>query len=134
MALFTKDASSSPQKPSPPPREPQSSGATSFIGTNLVVEGTISGKESLVLEGTVKGEVNLQSDLRIGATARIEAKVHAKNIIIEGTLVGDASAENKIELQKGSSIDGNIKAPKIVIAEGAKFRGAVDMGSDKGRE
>jgi cytoskeletal protein CcmA (bactofilin family) len=31
-------------------------------------------------------------------------------------------------------VDGNIKAPKIVVAEGAKFRGAVDMGSSKPRE
>jgi cytoskeletal protein CcmA (bactofilin family) len=30
-----------------------------------------------------------------------------------------------------ATVDGNIKAPKIIVAEGAKFRGNVDMGSTK---
>ena len=28
-----------------------------------------------------------------------------------------------------ATVDGNIKAPKIIVAEGARFRGNVDMGS-----
>jgi len=34
-----------------------------------------------------------------------------------------------VELVASATVDGNIKAPKIVVAEGAKFRGSVDMGS-----
>ena len=50
---------------------------------------------------------------------------------VEGNLTGDISADDKVELVASATVDGNIKAPKIVVAEGARFRGSVDMGSAK---
>jgi cytoskeletal protein CcmA (bactofilin family) len=57
--------------------------------------------------------------------------VHAKNVTVEGRLNGDVSADDRVELVASATVDGNIKAPKIVVAEGAKFRGSVDMGKPK---
>nr|MDQ3284074.1 polymer-forming cytoskeletal protein [Acidobacteriota bacterium] len=100
-----------------------------FIGPNVTIEGTITGSEPVAVEGTVRGNINLGSDLRIGTKARIEATVHARNVTVEGKLTGDVSADERVELVASASVDGNIRAPKIVVAEGAKFRGNVDMGS-----
>jgi cytoskeletal protein CcmA (bactofilin family) len=130
MALFSKD-------PAPPtPRNdvrsgsaPAPAGGTTYVGANIVIEGTISGSEVVMVEGTVHGKINVTSDLRVGTKARIEASVHARNVIVEGKVTGDISADDKVELVASASVDGNIKAPKIVVAEGAKFRGSVDMGS-----
>jgi cytoskeletal protein CcmA (bactofilin family) len=97
----------------------------------VVIDGTVSGSEPVVVEGTIKGRINVTSDLRIGTKARVEATVHAKNVTVEGKLTGDVSADERVELVAGATVDGNIKAPKIVVAEGARFRGAVDMGSAK---
>lgn len=105
-----------------------------FIGPNVVLEGKISGSETVVIEGSVRGEINLSADLRIGGKARVEATVHAKNVVIEGRLTGDVSADERVELIASASVDGNIKAPKIVVAEGAKFRGSVDMGSTRPKD
>jgi cytoskeletal protein CcmA (bactofilin family) len=127
MALFSKD-------PAPPPRveprgnAPAQAGGT-YIGANVVIEGTITGSEPIVIEGTVRGSVNLAADVLVGTKARIEATVHARNVTVEGKLTGDISADDRVELVAGATVDGNIKAPKIVVAEGAKFRGNVDMGS-----
>ena len=107
-----------------------SSGGRSIIGRNLVFDGTLSGSEPLLVEGTVKGKIELTGDLRIGSGATVEATVHAKNVLVEGSLTGDLSADQKVELVAGAKVDGNIRAPKIVVAEGARFRGAVDMGSE----
>ncbi len=85
----------------------------------------------VLIEGHVKGAINLSGDLRIGTQARVEAKVHARNVTVEGRLNGDVSADDRVELVASSTVDGNIKAPKIVVAEGARFRGNVDMGSAK---
>ncbi len=74
--------------------------------------------------------IELSNDLRIGSGATVEATVHAKNVLVEGSLTGDLSADHKVELVAGAKVDGNIRAPKIVVAEGARFRGAVDMGSE----
>jgi cytoskeletal protein CcmA (bactofilin family) len=105
-----------------------------FFGSNVTIDGTISGTEPVVVEGTVRGKINLSSDLRIGTSARVEATVHAKNVTVEGKVTGDISADDRLELVTTATVDGNIKAPKIIVAEGAKFRGSVDMGTQRPRE
>lgn len=136
MALFGKESTAvaAPGAPVSKDEQPRGSGGPSYIGANIVFDGTITGNEALVVEGTIKGKIDLKNDLRIVAHGRIEADVHARNIVIEGTLKGELSAESRVELMKGSTVDGNIKAPKIVVAEGARFRGAVDMGSERPKE
>lgn len=125
MALFSKEPA-----PTPPPRRdaPAQPGGT-FIGPNIALEGTISGSEPVLIEGTVRGNIKVSGDLRIGTKARVEATVHARNVVVEGKLNGDLSADERVELVASATVNGNIKAPKIIVAEGAKFRGSVDMGS-----
>jgi cytoskeletal protein CcmA (bactofilin family) len=127
MALFSKE-STPPSRPEARPAAPLQPGST-FIGANIVLDGTITGTEPMTIEGTVRGKVNLSADLRVGTKARIEATVHARNVTVEGKLTGDVSADDRVELVASATVDGNIKAPKIIVAEGAKFRGNVDMGS-----
>lgn len=115
----------------PRPGEPQPVFEGTFFGPNVVVEGNVTGSEPVLIEGTVKGTIRLTGDLRVGTKARIEAKVHAKNVTVEGKLTGDVTADDRVELVAGCTVDGNIKAPKIIVAEGARFRGSVDMGSAK---
>ena len=55
----------------------------------------------------------------------------ASSVMVEGRLTGDVSADDRVELIASAVVDGNLKAPKIIVAEGAKFRGSVDMGSAK---
>ena len=127
MALFSKD-------PAPATRAdtrssvPAPAGGT-FIGPNISIEGTITGSELVTIEGTVRGKIDLSADLRVGTKARLDATVHARNVTVEGKITGDISADDRVELVASATVDGNIKAPKIVVAEGAKFRGSVDMGS-----
>lgn len=129
MALFSS-RDTAPPKPAPRTEghaQPQPGGT--FIGPNVIIDGTVGGSELVTIEGTVKGNIHLSGDLRIGTQARVEATVHARNVTVEGRLTGDLSADDRVELVASATVDGNIKAPKIVVAEGAKFRGAVDMGS-----
>jgi cytoskeletal protein CcmA (bactofilin family) len=127
MALF----SSKETTPQARGAEPQVNFNSTFFGPNLTIDGTVTGSEPVLIEGTVRGKINLSGELRIGTKARIEATVHAKNVIVEGKLTGDISADDRVELVASATVDGNIKAPKIIVAEGARFRGSVDMGSAK---
>ena len=130
MALFTKEQA--PPPPKLPPRTDSPTGPVAtftYFGPNVTIDGTVSGTEPILIEGTVRGKINLAADLRIGTKARVEATVHAKNVTVEGRLTGDVSADDRVELVMTATVDGNIKAPKIIVAEGAKFRGSVDMGS-----
>lgn len=132
MALFTNKE----QSPARPPLTAAGpAGPTStFFGPNVIIDGKVSGNEPVLIEGTVRGEINLAGDLRLGTQARIEAKVHAKNVTVEGKVNGDITADDRVELVASATVDGNIKAPKIVVAEGARFRGNVDMGSTRPKE
>jgi cytoskeletal protein CcmA (bactofilin family) len=132
MALFSKDVP--PPRPQPRPSEGQTAPGHTYFGPDVIVDGTISGMEPVLIEGTVRGKINLGSDLHIGTKARVEAAVHAKNVVIEGKLNGDVSADERVELVMTATVDGNIRAPKIIVADGAKFRGSVDMGSPRPRD
>jgi cytoskeletal protein CcmA (bactofilin family) len=129
MALFSSKETTTPPRPPARPGEPMPAFNGTYFGPNVVIDGTVSGSEPVIVEGTIKGRINVTSDLRIGTKARVEATVHAKNVTIEGKLTGDVSADDRVELVASATVDGNIKAPKIIVAEGARFRGAVDMGS-----
>jgi cytoskeletal protein CcmA (bactofilin family) len=132
MALFSSKDPAPPKVPSRVDALPAVNGT--FLGPNVKIEGTITGTEMVTIEGVVTGNINLGGDLLIGTKARVEATVHARNVTIEGNLSGDVSADDRVELVASATVDGNIKAPKIVVAEGAKFRGSVDMGSTKPRD
>jgi len=49
----------------------------------ITIDGTVTGSEPVLIEGHVKGAINLSGDLRIGTQARVEAKVHARNVSVE---------------------------------------------------
>jgi len=135
MALFSKDPA--PSQPAARPNVPSQPSGTfngTYIGPNITIDGTITGSEAVLIEGTVRGKIDMSGELRVGTKARVEATVHAKNVTVEGKLTGDISADDRVELVASATVDGNIKAPKIIVAEGAKFRGNVDMGSARPRE
>jgi cytoskeletal protein CcmA (bactofilin family) len=131
MALFSSSKDLNPPRPQPRTGESQPMPSGTFFGPNVVIEGTVTGSEPVIVEGTIRGKINLSGDLRVGTQARVEATVHAKNVTVEGRLTGDISADDRVELVTTATVDGNIKAPKIIVAEGARFRGNVDMGSPK---
>jgi cytoskeletal protein CcmA (bactofilin family) len=53
--------------------------------------------------------------------------VFAKTVIVLGEVNGNVSASEKVEIRDGGSVDGDIVSPRVAIAEGAHFRGSVDM-------
>lgn len=129
MGIFGGKEQAPASRPAPSRGDAAGPSGSSYLGKQIVIDGRITGEESLIVEGTVKGAIDLKSDIRVGTSGRIEATVHARNVTIEGTVIGDVSADNRVELVVGASLEGNIKAPKVVVAEGAKFRGNVNMGS-----
>lgn len=100
-----------------------------MIGPNTKINGELSGDEDIVVDGRVEGKVVLKKQLTVGPTGHVHADVVAKNVLIAGKLVGNVQAEEKVEIVATGSLEGNIRAAKIVIAEGAQFKGSVEMAS-----
>jgi cytoskeletal protein CcmA (bactofilin family) len=98
------------------------------IGKSVYIKGELSGDEDLTIEGRVEGKIELKAhNLVIGPNGRINAEVYAKNVTVIGSVVGNISAGEIVEIRASGSVAGDIKAPRISIADGAHFKGSVDM-------
>ena len=98
------------------------------IGKSVVIKGELSGSEDLTIEGQVEGKIELrQNVLTIGANGKIKAQVFAKAVIILGEVTGNVTASEKVDIRDNGSVDGDITSPRVAIAEGAHFRGSIDM-------
>ena len=98
------------------------------IGKSVVIKGELNGSEDLTIEGQVEGTIQLREHvLTIGPNGRIKAQVFAKSVIVLGQVSGNVTASDKVDIRDNGSVDGDIVAPRVAIAEGAHFRGSVDM-------
>jgi len=98
------------------------------IGKSVVIKGELNGSEDLTIEGHVEGTIQLKDHvLTIGPNGRIKAQVFAKAVIVLGEVTGNVTASDKVDIRDNGSVDGDIVAPRVAIAEGAHFRGSVDM-------
>src|SRR3989454_9041785 len=98
------------------------------IGKSVVIKGELNGSEDLTIEGHVEGTIQLREHvLTIGPNGRIKAQVFAKGVIGRGEVPGTVTASDKVDIRDNGSVDGDIVSPRVAIAEGAHFRGSVDM-------
>ena len=98
------------------------------IGKSVVIKGELNGSEDLTIEGQVEGKIELrQHALTIGPNGKIKAQIFAKSVIVLGEVHGNVTATEKVDIRDNGSVDGDIAAPRVAIAEGAHFRGSIDM-------
>src|SRR5499427_6887654 len=98
------------------------------IGKSVVIKGELNGSEDLTIEGHVEGTIQLRDHvLTIGPNGRIKAQVFAKSVVVLGEVTGNVTASDKVDIRDNGSVDGDIVSPRVAIAEGAHFRGSVDM-------
>ena len=114
------------------PNRPESSQKTERdivnIGKSVVIKGELNGSEDLTIEGQVEGTIQLKDHiLTIGPNGKIKAQIFAKAVIVLGSVNGNVSASEKVDIRDNGSVDGDIISPRVAIAEGAHFRGSVDM-------
>jgi cytoskeletal protein CcmA (bactofilin family) len=106
----------------------RASTARAVIGKSVCISGELSGDEDLLIEGKVDGRVALTDHcLTVGANGRVNADVHAKQIVVIGEIIGNISAVDLVEVAATGTVHGDISARRVVLADGAHFKGSVDM-------
>jgi cytoskeletal protein CcmA (bactofilin family) len=101
--------------------------ANTVIGSSIMIDGEISGDEDLVIQGTVKGKIAVKESLFVESSGVVEADIETQNVEIGGQVTGNIVASDKVELKTDCRVIGDIKAPRVLIADGASFKGNVDM-------
>jgi cytoskeletal protein CcmA (bactofilin family) len=98
------------------------------IGKSIQIKGELTGNEDLTIEGRVDGKIYLRDhNLTVGANGHITAEIHAKSVIVVGDVVGNITADDRVEVASTGSMQGDICAPRVVLADGARFKGSIDM-------
>ncbi len=98
-----------------------------IIGKSMVVDGEITGTQNIQVIGKVSGRIDGTVDVHIDEDGKVEGVVQANNVDIAGTLEGDAIASDKCQIQNAGVVVGDIRSKRILIADGAIFRGKVEM-------
>ncbi len=101
--------------------------ADTIIGADITVDGEITGSDPVVVEGTVKGRIDTDSSVTVAEQGVVEADVDTPDISVSGQVTGNITASDRAEITTEGRMVGDIKAPRILIADGAGFKGHIDM-------
>jgi len=101
--------------------------AGTVIGPGLTVEGELTSQEEVVVYGTVRGTLSSNDAVSIGSGGVVEADIRAAALSCAGNVTGNVTANERVDIQAGGRLIGDVKASRLTIADGASFKGNVDM-------
>ena len=104
-------------------KESRSAEDVSILSQGVKIEGKFTSSGDVRLDGVIVGNVNVNGNLTLGETAKIQGDVSAKNVIISGSIEGSVKAAEKIVLEPKSRLKGDLVAKILLVEEGAKFDG-----------
>ena len=101
--------------------------ASTVIGAGITVEGEITTDDDVIVAGTVRGKVTAGDSVTVEHGGLVEADIVGGPLSISGAITGNITSSDRVDLQPGARVIGNVKAARITIADGAQFKGNVDM-------
>jgi len=129
---------SSPPAPTPERRPQQPAAAAAAAGTTHIapgakITGQVNGTSDLVIDGELEGQVRLESHVTVGPGGKVQGDIVAKSVRIGGKVVGNVQGHEKVEILPSGRLEGDVAAPRVMLAEGAFFKGKVEMTGAQGK-
>ena len=98
------------------------------IGKSVQIKGELTGSEDLTIDGVLEGKIHMKDHhLTVGSNGSINAEIRAKSVTVLGKLIGNIKAGEKVEVAASGSMEGDITSPRVILADGASFKGSIDM-------
>jgi cytoskeletal protein CcmA (bactofilin family) len=128
MSIFRREnpTSAAPGGSSEPVNASQKRRLT-HVAAGTRIRGEVTGPTELLIEGEVEGEIRLDATVTVGVEGTVQGPINAPVVRVGGRVAGNVVASDRVEVSPSGSVEGNISAPRVVIAEGAFFRGSVEM-------
>src|SRR6185295_7396478 len=101
--------------------------ASTVIGAGITIDGEVTTDEDVVVQGTVRGKLSARDTVTVEQGAVVEADISGGPLSVAGSVTGNITSTDRVDLQSGAKVIGNVKATRITIADGAQFKGNVDM-------
>jgi len=89
-----------------------------YLSSTSSITGELLFQNPARIDGRVDGEIVALSDLTIGETAEITARIDAPSVVVFGGVTGDIKAK-RIEIRAPARVVGNLISPILVVAEGS---------------
>ena len=101
--------------------------AQTIIAAGITIEGELTSDDEVEIAGTFRGKVTSKDAVAIAAGAIVDAEVTGLTVSVGGQLTGNVVAADRVDLQAGGRLVGDVKTARLTIADGASFKGNVDM-------
>ena len=101
--------------------------AGTIIAEGLTVEGEVTSDEEVVVHGAVRGTLSSGDAVAVGPDGVVEADITAAALSVAGSVTGNVTTNDRVDIQAGGRLVGDVKAARLTIADGASFKGNVDM-------
>ena len=101
--------------------------AATVIGSGITIEGEVTSDEEVVIGGVLRGKLEVSGPVTIDSGGVVEADIGAQSVSIGGQVTGNVVAAERVDLLNGGRLIGDVKAARLTIADGAVFKGNVDM-------
>ena len=98
-----------------------------MIAGGTRIQGEITGKADLTIDGKVDGKIILERDVTVREGGQVQGTIQARSVRIGGKVIGDVKGVELVEIMVSGSLEGNVSAKRVIIAEGAFFKGQVEM-------
>jgi cytoskeletal protein CcmA (bactofilin family) len=96
------------------------------LGASASLEGKFTSSSNIRIDGNFTGTLEINGNVLVGETARINADIHAKNISIAGAVRGNVFGK-KVQLLRTGRVWGDISATALTTEEGAFIDGKISM-------
>jgi cytoskeletal protein CcmA (bactofilin family) len=131
MPIFRREneepsPSTSVHPPSPAPG-PARERPVSRIAEGTRISGQVTGSTELLIEGELEGKIDVDARVVIGGSGTVRGEIKARSVLAAGKVFGNVRGRERVEVGASGSLEGDISAPRVTIAEGAFFKGKVEM-------
>jgi cytoskeletal protein CcmA (bactofilin family) len=103
--------------------------ASSVIGSELHVTGTLMCTGDMRIEGTVSGDIRGRAHVTIGASGVVLGNIYAEEVVVRGRVEGSLFAR-KVHLCRSCHVKGEVVHARLEIESGAFFEGGCDPNDD----
>jgi len=101
----------------------------------LMVDGRIEGKVNagtVTLEGAaIVGDIVSAAGVTIGPGSSVEGDVHGNRVEVDAAITGNIHCSGTVVLHENAAVQGSIEAVSLSMAEGAEWKGDVEITKSK---
>jgi cytoskeletal protein CcmA (bactofilin family) len=101
--------------------------AGTVVGAGLSIEGELTSEDEIVIHGAVRGSLTSSGPVSVGADGTVEADISGSSLSVAGRVTGNVTTTDRVDIQAGGRLIGDVKSARLTIADGASFKGNVDM-------